>query len=450
MDIVYSEKKNIQSHKLLRRLIYPGCKVNYHGVADWFLFSVFVLPSYFGIRLVFFDLTAVRFFEILLIYMILRNPYRRREFINMIKNCPNLIWMVMYVAVVTYTNVLHISINTILYWLTNCILLWGCMLYLIINEYGIDIFLQKIKKYAWILCGLSPIQIITGFSPFAVLDTLGKVTTTSRFGEIRIMGNCTVANGYAMYLTILLPIICYDYKGKKINLWKNFALLMGIIINVFLTGSRLSVGIMLLEIFLCGIMQYKKQLKQSFMAILIGIPILILILYSLQNVSFVRGLLRTFFSFYDEIMKTNYAVQFGADSKILYNSTYYRELLWKNTIGGGWLNPWLGKGGSYNFGLYVEGYRIYSCDNFYVGQYIAYGIPGVVTWLLMSASFLIQSIKSVLLNKNKLMWVLTVSIICYYISLWYLDQLQTFPYMMGIFALVYSERYRERGLEKNE
>ena len=30
----------------------------------------------------------------------------------------------------------------------------------------------------------------------------------------------------------------------------------------------------------------------------------------------------------------------------------------------------LGRGGNYKFGMYVEGYRIQSIDNFYVGQYI--------------------------------------------------------------------------------
>lgn len=52
-------------------------------------------------------------------------------------------------------------------------------------------------------------------------------------------------------------------------------------------------------------------------------------------------------------------MKFGADAHMLYNSSHYRELLWENTILGDWLNPWLGRGGNYRFGMYIDGYRIF-------------------------------------------------------------------------------------------
>jgi hypothetical protein len=194
---------------------------------------------------------------------------------------------------------------------------------------------------------------------------------------------------------------------------------------------------------LCFIVQEKDKIKKSLIGLAIIAPITVFLLFMLRDVSFVQGILRTFFSAVDEVLGTSYAVDFGADAQTLYNSSYYRELLWKNTILGDWLNPWLGKGGSYSFGMYIEGYAIYSCDNYYVSQYITYAWPGVATWLLMSASFFVQSVKKWFKQKDGLSWVIIVSIVCYFISLWYLDHLQTFPIMMAIFGLIYAYTRKE-------
>ena len=437
MDRILPYKEN-DSKKLFRRLIMPGFKLSFHGIADWYLFSLFVLPTYFGIRLIFFDLTAFRLFEVLLLWCILKSSTRKNQFIKLVKSCPNNIWIGIYLFIVIYTNLIHPSLNTIMYWLTNGVFVIFCVAYLVIYEYGVERFLDKIKIYIWIICTLSPIQVITGQSPFALLDTLGKVVTTSRFGEIRVMGNCTVANGYAMYLMILFPIMCCDWNARKIDFKKNGILLLLMVLNIFLTGSRLTIGTMILGVFLCFIMQNRRELKQSLGFILIGIPIMMLFLYYFKDLDFVKGLLRTFFSAFDEIFDTSYALQYGADAQTLYNSSYYRELLVKNTIFGDWLNPWLGKGGNYKLNMFIQGYYIHSCDNYYVGQYITYAWPGLIVWLMMSGSFFVSCIKKWILERNVLVWCIIVSIICYFISLWYLDQLQTFPIMMSMFGLSYA------------
>lgn len=423
--------------KLLRRLILPGGKLSYHGIADWFLVSVFVLPMYFGVRLVFFDLTPLRFFEVLLIICIMKNNIRRQNFINLMKKCPNNVWIGAYLIVVVYTNLIHLSINTVIYWITNGVLLIFCIAYLVVYEYGINGFLFKLRKYTWILCILSPMEIFLGKSPFAFLDTLGKVATSERFESVRISGNLTVANGYAMYLMILFPIICYDLQERKINMGKNKWLLGLIAINILLTGSRLTVGTLVLGVVVCFFAQNKGLIKKQLIIIMILIPIVCWLIYVFRNVSLIRGLIRTMLSTVDEILGTNYAIRYGADATTLYNSSYYRELLWKNTIGGGWLNPFLGKGGNYHFGMYVDGYRIFSIDNFYVYQYITYAWPGVITWLIMSLSFLKTMAIKIKKNNYALGKVLGVSFVCYFISLWYLDQLQTFQMMMSIFGMSY-------------
>lgn len=436
---VYKENMyNNYPRRILRRLILPGFKLSYHGIADWFLFSLFVLPSYFGIRLGFFDLTGLRFFEVLLLCCICKNSKLRRLFFDLIVECPNKIWIATYLMVVVYTNLIHPSIGTIFYWIMNGVVVLFCVTFLVKYEYGLIAFLNRIKAFTWILCLISPLQMITGTPPFAILDTLGKVSTTSRFGTVRIMGNCTVANGYAMYLMILFPLMCYDWKNRRIDFWKNRGLLILMVFNIFMTGSRLTIGTLLLGFFLCLINLSRNQFYNFIKVMIVIIPVTVMLIYCLKDTSFIQSLLRTFFSAIDEVLNTNYAVKYGADATTLYNSSYYRELLWKHTILGDWLNPLLGRGGNYKFGMYVEGYRIQSIDNFYVGQYITYAWPGVITWLLMSGSFLIQSIKNWIRRKSAFMAVISISIICYFISLWYLDQLQTFPFMMAIFGIEYA------------
>ena len=431
-----------QYRSLLRPLLVQK-KIRFAGVADWFVFSLFVLPSYFGIRLGFFDLTALRLFEVLLLIGIFKNIKRRKDFILLIKKCSNNIFILLYMCIVVVTNLIHPSLNTIFYWITNVVLVIYLIAYLVAYEYGIEVFLKKIKKCVWIIVCISPLELIIGKPPFSLLDTLGKSVATSRFGAVRIMGNCSTTNGYAMFLMILLPLLCYDWKRNRINLEKNAMVLFLISLNIFLTGSRLTIGTLILGLTLCLFAQPKEALKKVLLFSVFMIPILVIILYVCRDVSFFQGILRTFFSALDEVLGTSYSVQFGADAQMLYNSSYYRKLLWENTVLGDWLTPWIGRGGSYSFGMYIEGYRIFSVDNFYVGQYITYAFPGVITWLLMSLSFLCDMI-SCFIKKNMIGFVLVVSFICYYISLWYLDQLQTYSCMAALFGMTYGIKYLKR------
>lgn len=425
----------IQYRRLFRPLIKNG-HIFFNGIADWFVFSLIVLPTYFGIRLAFFDLTALRFFEVLLLIGIFKNSVRRDAFISLIKKCKNNIYICMYLFVVVYTNIVKFSLNAIFYWLTNVICVIYLIAYLVVYEYGIEKFLEKAKRCFWIIVTISPLELFLGVTPFSLLDTLGKAGSNSRFGTVRILGNCSTTNGYAMFLMIWLPLFCYDWKKKKIDLGKNKILLGLFVLNIFLTGSRLTIGTLILGLFLCVIVQPRKQLKHTLIIIILGIPVIGLILYSFRNVNAVQGIIRTFLSAVDEVLNTNYAVNFGGEQQTLYNSTYYRELLWKNTILGDWLNPWIGKGGSYKLSMYIEGYRINSVDNFYVGQYVAYGYPGLFTWMLMSLSFFFSMFIS-FIRKNIFAYTMMVSFICYYIALWYLDQLQTFSSMAIVFGLAY-------------
>lgn len=424
-------------NSICRQVFFSGGRLCFSGVSDLFLLSVFVIPSYFGVRLFFFDLTALRFFEILLLALVIKNKRRRLAFFSIIKNCSHTLFIAFYFLVIFYTNIFHPSITTILNVVTNWFLIFYLVAYLILFEYGVKNFIRKVHCFVGILTILSPLEYIIGFPPFSILDTLNKSGEAARFGLTRIMGNCTTCNGYALYLVMLLPFICINSKTLKIDLLKNSILIVLVILNVFLTGCRLTVGTGFLALFLCFLFQNKKEIKKSLLILSVVIPAIIMLLYLLRNVSFVHSLFATFFSTFDEVFKTSYASRFEVDSKALYNSSYYRKLLFHYTVIEGWFNPLMGRGGSYNLSLYVEGYLIRSVDNYYVGQYIAYAWPGVIAWLGMSFSFLVSALKMWFIERDSVSKVSCISIICYYINLWYLDQLQTFTIMFTIFSLIY-------------
>ncbi len=416
-------------------------KIRFHHLAEGFLLGNFIFPTYFGVRLLGFDLTVLRLFELLLLYAIFKNPVRKRQFITLVFNTKYFWFIMPYFIVAVYTDILQGAFIGWLYIFFNGILVFFLCLYLGVYEYTIEQLGRKLVNYTWVLCLLSPLELLFGLSPFALLDTLDKSMTRTRFGAVRIMGNARTTNGYGMYLMLLLPLVCIDWKTKKINLLNNPPLLILLLLNAVLTGSRLAIGAAILEMLLILLFSPSKIRKWG---IFWGICVAaagMSFLFATQSFSFSRSLLMTIFSAVDEVFDTTISTYYGADAAGLYNSSHYRELLVQYTFGGTWLNPLLGRGTNYNLTLYVEGTAIASADNFYVGTYVTYAWPGVITMVYIGVSFIKTAIANIFKSKSALATAVIVSLLGYYASLWYLDRLQTFPLMLGLGALVCAENF---------
>lgn len=407
----------------------------FRHAAMGFLLGVFVFPSYFGIDIGF-DLTVLRFFEIVLLIFIYKNKTRLRQFISLIKNCKQTKWMLLYFFIVCYTNVLRgFAVNGILYTFFNWICVFYLMYYLIKYEYGVNRFIKIIKKFTIFICVVSLLELVVGFPPFSLLDTLGKSSTNSRFGSTRIMGNCTTTNGFGLYMMLLLPIVAFDEDNRRIDIFKNKWYVILTVLCGFMTGSRLAVGTAVLELILLILFSPKGIRGKTTVYSIIILLIFGSVVFLLQDLSFCKSILQTVFSAVDEVLGTSFAAYFGVSSTTLYNSSHYRTLLWQYTFFGGWLNPLLGQGYDYSFSMYIEGASIKSIDNFYVGQYVTYAYPGLIAWLVMSLSFAVGMFKKIKQKTNPACLVVFIAFIGYFISLWFLDQLQTFPIMMTLFAL---------------
>lgn len=409
-------------------------QISFRMIANLFIISLLIIPSYFGIRIGFFDLTALRVIEILLYFSIFSSGRKRQEFISLLKHCKHIVWIALYAVIVIYTNLFHLSLNTIFYWFTNVFMVLFAVMYLLRYEYSPEQFLSLIYKCLLFVCLLSPLELVIGKSPFLYLNTLGKeVGSVQRFDAMRIKGPCWETNSYGLYLMIFFPFICYDVRQKKIDLCSQPLLLVLFIVNIFLTGARLAIGQLALSVFLILILSGKKEVKKALLFAGVFMPAVLLFLIIFRD-GMAQGIWRTIFSAVDFIFNTDYSVRFGAQADILEDSAYYRELLFNNTILKNWPDPLLGRGGAFNFHLYIEGYDIKSIDNFYVAQYVTYAWPGLIAWIFMSVSYFTDSVKKAVKNIN-LAKLFAICWICYFIGLWYLDQLQTFPLMMIFFAL---------------
>lgn len=431
--------------KILRPLILPGMYLSFHGVADMFLLGLFFFPQYFGIRLGSFDLTVLRIFEILLLFFIFVKEDKRNMFTGLIVDCKQGVFLLLFIIFIMIADSKNTSVMSSMYWITNVGVVFYLVLYLIIYEYGPEIFVKKIKKIISLVCMISPFQVILKFSPFELLDFLDKSTGGSRFGSIRITGNWGVSNGYAMMLVMLLPIICYNFKEKKIDFWENKWTVILLFLNVILTGARLTVATFALTILLGFFFQSTRAKRNILASIFFIFPVVVMAVFLFSDNSIVESLLRTVMSAVDEIFKTSYATNFGADSRILASSTNYRRTLLMVAQNIESFNPFHGKGSYFELDLEYQGFFLNSIDNFYIELYIKYAITGLVTFILLGISFMMLAIRECINNCLKI--AIIISIICYYTSLFYLSHLQTFPIMICIFALTYSiEFYKKRGM----
>lgn len=426
--------------KLIRPFIRNG-KVLFHGTIDLFFFSFFLAPSYFGVRLAFFDLTLTRFFLILCLIGIWQNDKRQQLFLAGARLNKSLVPFYLFQAVCIGTNLLRFSMSGLFNVVVDTIITFFVFKYIIQYEYGVGESIRRIKKCAVVLGVLGVIEGLTHVNVFDFFDTLHKgAGTESRFGLVRISGPCTTGNGYGLYLLILIPLICYDISTKKIEILKNKWLLLLLVLNVLFNGARLTMGICFVEILLLVLLSDPKQWINLFGigAILVAGVAFICIAFPKQSFSLL--IMKNVTSVIDTVFNTNYGSLYGIDKAGLYNSNHYRELLLK-IFSLDYLNPILGRGSTYRFSYVMEGYWLRSIDNYYVNLYIMYAYPGLAVFLLMSGCILISILKRMASQKDALWKVLGVIFVCYYISLWYLDQLQTYKYIYVLFAMILVESH---------
>lgn len=400
-----------------------------------FFFSLYVLPQYFGIPLPFFDFTAIRIAIIIMLLFMIGDFYKQQKFIELIKSSFYGKLLFPYIFVLVYTTILRKDEKAILNPLIEILSLY-LLIYVIRYYIGVQRILKYIVIFSYIIGSLGLIEYTLQKSVFSYLETISGLNTGIfiRSGHYRIMGPCIHSLGYGLLLVTMIPIVCYDNTAQEINILKRKLLFILLSANIFLTGSRSTLSVFLLEIGLLILFSSKKNIKNL---ILVGSMVSIIFASFLMighNTEVGRYILLQITSVVDELFGSHFSYQFGAETSALSSSSDYREqLIYIFNVE--WLNPFLGIGRSRSFVDEINGTYIQSVDNFYIAEYIRYAYPGLITYLLFLGYFLIQMLRIGIGRNSDLCKALFVGSVCYCINLIWVDSLQTLKYLYVLFAI---------------
>ncbi len=427
------------------KYIKPAREVKiFSWVAVIFMFSMFVLPQYFGVPFPLFDLTALRIMIVAVVFMMIADKERLADFMNVVAeaSCSKII--IPYLLVITYTMGLRADINAFLNPFIEIITFY-LVIYLIKDCLGVEKTIKLIIAFSYLIAFLGVIEYVMGRSPFSYLETIKGIYTGQfvRSGSYRIMSSCNHSLGYGLMLTIMVPFACLDMKKNEINLLQRPMLLLLLALNVFFCGSRSTLSVFLLEVFILVLLSPQIRKKKL---IIIGSVIMVAFLAFLlaaKNTPIGKYFLLQITSIIDELLGTELAVQFGANTAALSSSSNYRDQL-KYIFFVDWLNPFLGLGRKRSFASEINGSFIRSVDNFYIAEFVRYAYPGLVSYVLFLLSFVKRMAQKVLHSTSGTIRILFTSSCCYLINLFWVDSLQTLKYLYLVFALYICIEFQEK------
>jgi len=399
-------------HRTSKYLKEPRENKIFKRVSVLYLFAYYILPPYFGIPAPGFDLTGLRIMLIIAALMIVSDFDRYTFFVNMVRKEKITYFFLPYMFVIAYTMVLRIDFNAFLNPFLEIVEMF-LLIYMIRESLGVDETVRLVIFFIWILAILGIEEGITTVSPFSYLKNLDGIYAGRyiRAGNYRTMSNCAHSLGFGLLLSTMLPFAGYDIEKKELNVFKRPVLLALLMVNVFLNGSRSTLGISFAEVAVMFVLSDRKYLKKNVLLVsivaVIGAGLLVVI---------------------DTIFGTSYSVKYGANLTLLSSSSAYRDQL-KGIFGVTWLNPLLGIGRKRNFMGMVNGNRIISIDSFYIAEYVRYAYPGMISYIFMLACTGFIMLKDMIKTRSALIRVLLISSVMYCIDLYVIDSLMTLKYL---------------------
>lgn len=398
-------------------------------IADW------VMPQYFGVHIGF-DFTATRVLNMLILAYFVMNRNAGNHFLKSMLDVQVTPYLALYMLVMVYTTVLRVNVNT--FFLNFLDILTFYMVYYGVRYLiGVKKAIDWTVKVAWFLGIYGLVEYVLGYSPMVkFLQTLpyNNVISSYRSGSYRIMGPCGHSIGYGLMLELLLVLICLDYEKDEMYLFKRPFLYCVLISNVFLTGSRLALGIAFFESALIVLFSKRKKRKETLfvlMVFLIGFVAFEIVIF---KTSLGQYIMMQITSLIDEALGTELAAGFGADTTWLKDSTSYRSYLPK-IFGVKWLNPFVGQGANASFVFAIEDMYLKSIDNFYVALYIRYAYPGLIAYVLFFLMTIIKMVKKYIQDHSTVCMALAIGMLAYCVSLYWVDYLQTTKYMYILVAI---------------
>ena len=413
-------------------------------IGDW------VMPQYFGIHIGF-DFTTTRTLNMLILAYFLFNRKAGNHFLKSMLDVQLTPFLAAYMFVMVYTTVLRVNVNT--FFLNFLDILTFYMVYYGIRYViGVKKAIDWTVKFAAAISVYGIIEYALKFSPMAkFLLTLPSVAVSGfRSGQFRISGPCVHPIAYGMLLLLLLAVICIDYERDEIYLFKHPVVLILLLLNIFLTGSRGPLGIAALEVLLIIIFSKRINKKKTFIVLSALLIVAVIVEAAIYNTSLGQYIMMQITSVIDEVFGTTYSVKYGANLELLNMSSDYRDYL-PRVFTVEWLNPLVGRGANAQVGFEFDGVYLQSIDNFYVALYIRYAYPGLITFIAIQIMSVIYMIRTSIKYHSSLCAATAIAIFAYSVSLYWADYLQTTKYMyivLAIYCAFYSEKFQVK--ERNE
>lgn len=423
------------------------------GLNVFLLVVLYVMPQYFGIHIGW-DITCSRFANILLVFYSLLSFRVFNLFTKSFLRCSITIPLCLYLLVATYTMIFRADINAFMLVFLEILTLY-MLVFAIRYVIGIRLAIRIIIGCAYFLSVYGFLEFVAGHSLY--LQFLKTVPTAVvncyRSGFYRIMGPCGHPLGYGLLLILFVAIACLDYEKDEIFLYKRPILLIMLVINTFLTGSRSSQGLVAIEIILIILLSKGYNRKKAIFYTIALIFLAATFLAVTYNTRLGRYLLMQITMMIDQVFGTEISANFGADITTLKNSEDYREFLpYIFTLD--WLNPLIGRGIKRGFAGQVfdsSGHSAYinSVDCFYICQYIKYAYPGLFAYVAFIITTVVSMIRGILKYKSDTMKLLLVGIVCYFVNLWWVDALQTQKFAYIFIALFFALLIYNKDSAKN-
>lgn len=407
----------------------------FNKVAWAYLFALYVMPQYFGIPFPLFDLTIVRMTIIVAVIFIFNDHDRFINFKQMFLSEKFGLVLIPYFFVLLYTMVLRGDVNAFLNPFIEFVEMY-LLIYVIRNAFGFKKTVNIILKFIYLLTILGVIESITDVSPFSYLVTISGIYTGRfiRGGHYRIMCNAGHSLGYGLMLITAIPFAAYDGEKEELNIFRRPVLMALLIFNVFMTGSRSSLGVAGVELFALFLLSDIKYLKQNSIYLMSTLAVFAFLTFAFQNTAFGSYVMLQITSIIDSVFNTTYSLKYGSNLLQLQQSKAYRDLL-KKIFKVDWVNPILGIGRKRGFKSMVDGRVINSIDNFYIAEFVRYAYPGMITYILFLAYMAVKMLVDVYKTRSAAIRMLLIGTVFYYLHLYIADSLQTLKYLYILFAL---------------
>lgn len=421
-------------YEISKYLKEPREKILFYRASVFYIFALYVMPQYFGIPNPIFDFTIVRIAIVILLVFIAFDYSRIRDFISCITHERMSLALLPYVFVLLYTMVLRVDINAFLNPFIELLELY-LLIYVIKDSLGTEKTIKIIQVFIYILVILGFVEMVIKKSPFSYLETI-KGTYTGVFirGEhYRIMSNAVHSIGYGLILVTAMPFAGLDVDEKTFNILRRPILLIGIIVNIFETGSRSTLGIMFAEVLLMLVFSDKKYMKNNILIVFASAITFTVALFLLQGTSVGRYILLQITSVIDSLFNTSISLKYGAD-ETLGQSASYRKLL-KQVFFVDWLNPLLGIGRKRGFASEINGLVVESIDNYYIAEYIRYAYPGMFSYIFFLVYVGVCMLKDMYRTRSAIIRAVFVGALSYCLHLYIADSLQTLKYLYVLLAL---------------